>query len=124
MDRYQIVEKIKAKPVEPKYYSVLLRTSGNPIQEWLWAGVAYTLDDALIIAKLEMALVRLRPDAYFLAMFRAMPARDVINAMSSMELKKVETIKIKEKNNEKSNSGSDINVSADNGVRRKILPHS
>ena len=122
MDRYQIVEKIKAKPVEPKYYSVLLRTSGNPIQEWLWAGVAYTLDDALIIAKLEMALVRLRPDAYFLAMFRAMPARDVINAMSSMELKKIEEPKAK--NDEKTNSGDILDIPADNGVRRKILPHS
>ena len=122
MDRYQIVEKIKAREIEPKYYSILLRTGGLQIQEWLWAGVAYTLDDALIIAKLEMMRARIKPEAYFLSMFRALPARDVINAMSSMELEKVEEPKAK--NNEKTNSGGNLIIPADNGVCRKVLPHS
>lgn len=89
METYKLLNKIKPKKIDPKYYSVVLSAGqGDKItNQYLWAGVAYTLEEALLEAKAEMVKQNMTANAFHLQMFRDMPARKVIDDMTSMEIK-------------------------------------
>lgn len=84
---YRLLSKIKSKQVDPKFYSIVLRTSQpNNFQEYLWTGVAYMLEEALEKAKAEMARQGLMANSYFLSMYQEHPARRIVEAMSTLEI--------------------------------------
>jgi hypothetical protein len=85
----QIITKLKAVKVEPKFYAIALMShnSMGSIRNQLCVGAFYTLEEAIKAAKKEIADKGDNPEMWQVATYRSMNIKDAISTISELEFR-------------------------------------